>query len=318
MNNNMNLNSSIDQVSLKTWINLWTLLNTILAIIVSFSIIIYIFIIYISKKYFHVSLVLTCNTCLTIICSSLIFNLMSLSSISGDRNIISLKKIITFGCHIRGYFTYVFVISMYLSHVLQACYRLFRIVYHKYKYLRTISTFLYCILAQWIISIVLTLPILFLNTNYSSIVIYVAEDFNCLVPFNNIRSAIFIALIVYLLPLCALCLIYYRIIIHIRHKKRRPSTTLKLRRQNKRDTCVIKRIYTVIIILWALGFPAIIFLIAFMITGNLHWSAYRICSMAISMSFLFMSLSSLYLTPQIYKKIRIIFGCFKPQMKHHH
>jgi len=301
--------------------NIWTLLNIILAMIISLFIIIYVIIIYISKKNlkksFHVSLVLTCNTCLTIICSSITISLMSLSSIGGDWNIIFLKQIGLWGCHTRGYLAYVFITSMYLSYVSQACYRLFRIVYHKYKYLRTMSTFSHYIFLQWILSFIFTLPILFSNKNYSSFIIYLPEDFNCLVPFTNIRGVTIIVIIVYLSSLCGLCLIYYRIIVHIRHKKKQPSNTLKLRRQNKRDRSVIKRIYTVIIILWALGIPVIVFFIAFVITGKVHWTAYRICWMTVSISFLFISLSSFYITPQIYKKIRIIFGCSKYHKKHH-
>lgn len=316
-NNSVNFNNSNNYLCLKTWINIWTLLNTILAMIISLFFIIYVVRIYISKKSFHVSLILTCNTCLTIICSSITFSLISLSSIGGDYNIISLKQIIFYGCHIRGYLTYVFLISMYLSYILQACYRLFRIVYYKYKYLRTMSTFSYYLLIQWILSFIFTLPILFANKNCSSFIVYLPENFNCLVPFTNIRGVIFSALIIYVSPICGLCLIYSRIIIHIRHKRRRTLSILKFRRQNKRDTSVIKRIYTVLIILLALGFPIILFLIVFLITGNLHWITYRICWMAVSVSLVFISLSSLYVTPEIYKKLQILFGCSKPHKKYH-
>jgi hypothetical protein len=189
---------------------------------------------------------------------------------------------------------------MYLSYVLQACYRLFRIVYHKYKYLRTMSSFSYYIFIQWILSFIFTLPILFSNNNYSSFIIYLPDNFNCLVPFTNIRGVLFVTLIMYLSPLCSLCLIYSRIIIHIRHQRKQPSTTFKFRRQNKRDTSVIKRIYIVLIILWALGFPTVLLFVSFVINGILHWTTYRIWWMTVSISFLFISLSSLYVTPQIY------------------
>jgi len=242
---------------------------------------------------------------------------MSLSSIGGDLNVISLKKIIFWGCHIRGYLTYVFVTSMYLSYVLQACYRLFRVVYHKYKYLRIMSTFSYYIFFQWILSFIFTLPILFLNKNYSSFIIYLPENFNCLVPFINIHGVLFVTLIMYFSPLCGLCLIYSRIIIHMQHQRKRPSSILKFRYQNKRDTSVIKRIYIVLIILWALAFPTVLLFVSFVINDILHWTAYRIWWMTVSISLLFISLSSLYVTPQIYKKIRIIFGCLKPHKKHH-
>ncbi|CAF0891368.1 unnamed protein product [Adineta steineri] len=299
---------------------MWTLTNVTLSIIISISVIIYVIIIYISKKNskksFHVSLVLTCNTSITIIGSCISLILMTLSSIGGDRNITSLKSIIFWGCHIRGYLAIVFVISIYLSYILQAAYRLFRIVYHKYKYLRTMSTFIYYILIQWILSFVFVLPILFLNKNSSSYIIYLSEDFNCAVSFTNIRGIIFLTLAVYILPLCCVSLIYFWIIYDIRRKRKQSTVTSKLRRQNKRDRSVIKRICTVMIVLWTLGAPISLFLITFITTGYLHWIAYRICSLFMSISFLFISLSSLYVTPQIYKKIRILFGCVKYHKRH--
>jgi hypothetical protein len=80
LNRSVNFNNFNDQLLLKTWMNIWSLLNTILATIVSLFVIIYVIIIYIStnnsKKSFHVSLVLTCNTSITIICSSITFSLI--------------------------------------------------------------------------------------------------------------------------------------------------------------------------------------------------------------------------------------------------
>jgi hypothetical protein len=303
------------QLLLKTWINIWSLLNTIVATIISLFIIVYIVIIYMSKKHlkksFHVSLVLTCNTSLSVICFSITLSLMSLASIGGDHNIISLNQMVFSVCHFRGFLNYIFITSLYLSYVLQAVYRFFRIVYHKHKYLRTLSTFSCYIFAQWLLSFVLILPILFANKNYSSLIIYSPEDFNCLVPFNNIRGIVFVLLTVYVSPLCGLCLIYSRIIIHLQQKRKQPA----LHRQNKRDASVIKRIYTVIIILWGLCLPTTVFFIRFIVTGNLHWATYRICWMTISISLAFISLSSLYVTPQIYKKVRVICGCSKHHRK---
>jgi hypothetical protein len=317
----MNTTNPHKQLLLKTWINIWSLLNTIVAIIVSLFVIVYIIIIYMSKrklkKSFHVSLILTCNTSFSIICSSITLGLMSLAMISGDHNISSLNRIIYWVCHFRGFLSYIFVTSLYLSYVLQAGYRFFRIVYHKHKYLRTISTFSYYIIAQWIFAFLIIVPILFTNKNYSSLISYSPENFNCLVPFNNIRGIIFVLVTVYLSPLFGLCLIYSRIIVHLRNKRKQPVSTLKLHRQNKRDASVIKRIYTVIIVLWALCLPTIVFFIQVIVTGQLHWSAYRICWMTISISLVFISLSSLYVTPQIYKKVRSICKCSKHHKKYY-
>jgi len=77
----------------KLLINIFTLSSVSFAIIVSLFIIVYVFIIYNlrnhSQNSFNVSLLLTCNTYFSIICSSIIHILMQLSSISVDRNVVA-------------------------------------------------------------------------------------------------------------------------------------------------------------------------------------------------------------------------------------
>jgi uncharacterized membrane protein len=81
---------------------------------------------------------------------------------------------------------------------------------------------------------------------------------------------------------------------------------MPVRRQNKRDAIIIKRIGVVMIVLLLLGIPSCLFVIGFIINGYLHWAAYRVGWMTISISFALISLSSVYVTPQIYEPIRLI------------
>jgi hypothetical protein len=313
-------NSSADSVNpdnrllAKLLINICTLISASFAILVSLLIIIYVISIYNSptqsKRSFHVSLLLTCNTCLAIICSSTILILIQLATISGDRHVTSLEWIITSGCYIRGYLQVVFIDSIYLSYVLQAGYRLYRIVFNENKYLQTVSSFFYYIIAQWIISFIVIIPTLFTDKNFSNSIVYLPEHFYCQVSMTNAFSIIYSVLVVYLIPLCCMCIIYLWIILHVRHTVRynRSVTTLKLRRQNKRDTLIIKRICIVIILILTSGIPSVIFFIGSIINGQLHWAFYRLNGMIISISYAFICLSSLYVTPQIYRPIRIRFG----------
>jgi hypothetical protein len=59
-----------------------------------------------------------------------------------------------------------------------------------------------------------------------------------------------------------------------------------------------------------LSILSVIFFIEFAITGQLHWAFYRLNYMTISVSYAFICLSSVYVTPEIYRSVRIIFGCF--------
>jgi hypothetical protein len=59
-----------------------------------------------------------------------------------------------------------------------------------------------------------------------------------------------------------------------------------------------------------------LFFIGFIITGHLHWAFYRLSWMVIPISHALISLSSLYVTPEIYKPIRTIFGRSKHYKNH--
>jgi len=313
-------NNSIESINFdnrilaKLLMNICTLLSGSFAIIISLLIIVYVFVIYTSRNHsgnsFNVSLLLTCNTCLAIICSSIILILIQLSNIIGDHQIISLKWIIFCGCHTRGYLLFVFINSIYLSYVLQAGYRLFRIVFHEYRCLRTFANFFYYILGQWMLSFVVLIPILFSGENHTTSIVYLPEDFYCQVPVTNVSAITYTVQIVFVLPFCCMCTIYFWIITYIRgtNRYRQSLSTMKLRLQKKRDSIIIKRICIVVVLLLILGAPSVIFVIVFIIHSHLYWAYYRLSWMTISISYAFICLSSIYVTPEIYRPIRIIFG----------
>ncbi len=320
-NDSLVTNNFLGYEYLKYLINICALLSAIFAIIVSLFIIHYIIINVLRKHNLKniskISLLLTCNTCLAIICSSSTLTLMILSSIGGDLNINSIKQIVNYGCYIRGYLHFVFINSIYLSYVLQAGFRLFRIAFHEYKCLRTIYSFSVYIIAQWITSFLLISPILIAHDGYSSLIIYLPEEYYCQVPMTSIRGIVFSTLSIYFVPLCCIGIIYLWIIIHIRRANRQSMVTIGLVRcQNKRDTIIIKRICVVMVVLLLLGVPSTLFVIAFIISGHLHWAAYRVGWMTISISFALISLSSIYVTPQIYKPIRTRLDYSKNKQRH--
>lgn len=321
VNNSLETNNFQSYQRLKLLISLCTLVSALFAIIVSFLIIGYVGTNGLRKKNFrestNVSLLLTGNTCLAIICSSCTLTLMTLSTIGGDLDIFALKQIVFWNCHIRAYLHFVFINSIYLSYVLQAGFRLCRIAFHELKCIRTTSSFSLYTIAQWIISFLLISPILFAREDYSSLIVYLPQEFYCQVPMTSIRGIVFSIMSVYFLPLCLICAIYFWIIIYLRHRSKPFVAMIKLvQRKNRRDTIIIKRICMVMIVLLSLGIPSCLFVIAFIITGHLHWACYRVGWMTISMSFALISLSSIYVTPQIYSPIHTIFNQSKYNKKH--
>lgn len=302
-----------NQFFTKLLINICTLLNASFAIIVSLFIIAYVLVIYYSrsrsKNSFNVSLLLTCNTSLAIICSSIIIILIQLSNIGGDRDVKSLKWIISWGCYIRGYLLFLFINSVYLSYLLQAGYRLFRVVFHDNRCLRSFSTFFYYILGQWILAFIVLIPILFTGKNFTTAIVYLPEDFYCQVPVTNMHMIAYAVLVVYVSPLSCMGTIYFWIIIYIRRNiryRRKFTYALKLQRKSKRDSIIIKRICLVMLLLVTLGVPAVIFFILFIISGHLHWAFYRLSWMSIAIAYALICLSSIYVTPEIYRPIKIL------------
>ncbi|CAF3565946.1 unnamed protein product [Rotaria sp. Silwood1] len=220
---------------------------------------------------------------------------MVLSNIGGDINIYILKRINYWACHIRGYLHFVFLNSIYLSYVLQSGFRLLRIVFHKYKYLRTIYSFSFFILVQWIASFLFILPILIGDHNYTSVVVYLPQEFYCSIPITSIRGTIFIILSVYFIPLCCIGVTYLWIIIHVQYRNRQIMLIpISVQRKTKRDNIIIKRICMVMIVLSSLGIIPCSFVIVYIMTNYLHWASYRISWMTVSISFALITLSSLY------------------------
>ena len=307
----------------KLLISILTLVSTLFATIVSFFIIFYIIFYHFRKNKFkkpqNVSLLLTCNTCLAIICASGTLSYMSLSSIIGDLGINSLNWMIFWACYMRGYLHFVFINAIYLSYVLQAGFRLFRIAFHEYKCLRTIYSFTYYIFVQWIVSFLLILPVLIARQGYSSLIVYLSDEFYCQVPMTSIRGIVFSILSVYFVPVCCIGLIYLWILIYIRRRSQRLVVIImSVRQQTQRDTIILRRICLVMIVLLSLGIPSTIFVILFAITHHLHWASYRIGWMTIGISFALISLSSLYVTPQIHRPIGNLFRFSKKKSRTRH
>ncbi|CAF0980662.1 unnamed protein product [Didymodactylos carnosus] len=276
----------------KTLINLSTLFGIIIAIIVSLFTILLVVVSYCRRRYNaqnSVSMLLTCNTCLTVFCSCLMLFYMNFASISGDWHLSSLYFFQQW-CIGRGYLLFVFINAIYLSYCLQAFFRLCRIAFYKCKYLQMFRNYLLFILVQWSLSFLLILPM-----RIRRFIVYLPNEFYCQVPMTNLKAIVFSILGVYFIPLCLICIIYIWIIVYIR----RQSIIHIRRQQNIRDSRILKRICFIISILLALGIPSIIFVILFTITVRLHSMAYRIGWFTISLSLVFIALSSVYLIPQV-------------------
>ena len=93
-------------------------------------------------------ILLSCNTYPAIMIGSLTIIDMYAHNLYGD-----LYENVSFDnwwCYVRFYFLLVGFCSIYLSYLLQACFHLFRVVFYKYKKLRSIRFIFRLVLLQWL------------------------------------------------------------------------------------------------------------------------------------------------------------------------
>ncbi|CAF1313553.1 unnamed protein product [Adineta ricciae] len=119
-------------------------------------------------------------------------------------------------CILRGYIFTVACTALCYSYLIQTISRLFFCVFFKCKKLQTWFVHWIMILINWILAFVIPLvPIIYDG--------YIFEDESrlCIPTTKNIPSALYVMCLAYILPTCALAVIYGIILRHIRQSSRR-------------------------------------------------------------------------------------------------
>jgi hypothetical protein len=211
----------------------------------------------------NVPLLLTCNTYFNALLVSSIMVLMYSYNLQGN-----LDPSISFSgrwCQIRTYFTHVCFCALYHSFVLQAIFRLSRIVFYRHKILQSFGVFILTIIIQWILSFLFILPNLLLGDFQ-----YLPLEYNCWIAFQNIRGLIMVMLTIYNNPLFIIFTIYTQI---IRYTHRKAHILQRRRKSNKRDITILKRIVILNFIIIGIGLPtAGIVLISYTRFEYITWS----------------------------------------------
>jgi hypothetical protein len=207
-------------------------------------------------------------------------------------------------CYVRFYFLLVGFCSIYLSYLLQACFHLFRVVFYKYKQLRSMPFINRLVLLQWLSSFFLMLPAFILNH-----VEYLPGYYHCQIVFPNLQGLILVAFPIYYFPMLAIGLIYIYIIYYTRLKTR-SMVGRHGRRSNQRDMIVLRRITIIVGLLWTLTFPFMILWLVYVTTGNLYPLSYHLQWLTFAVSLLVLPVASVCLTPQLRKSLQIVaFEC---------
>jgi hypothetical protein len=240
---------------------------------------------------------LICNTYLAIIFTCLGLINMYAYNLYGD--LYHDGSFDNWWCYGCAYLTHVGLCSNYLSYLLQACFRLFRVALFKYKQLQTFRFISRLVLIQWLASFLLVMPLLL--AQYFE---YIPQDYHCQVPFTNLRGTLFVSSVVYLGPILITATIYSYIVYFIKH-----TTTLTAqqnrRRSNQRDLIVLRRIVILVGMIFILSFPITILWMNYLITNYLNPIIYHVEWLIFSVSCSILPTASAFLSPQLRELLSI-------------
>ena len=242
----------------------------------------------------NVSILLTCNTYITLIGSSAMTFIITIFGFYYRG--LSAPLINVFNCQLRTYINYIFICAFYYSCALQAMFRLFRIVFASNRVLLSGFTLLIAILFQWIIPIFYMLAY-FLLGDFE----YHVEIGSCWLSFKNIRALSIAMAFIYGTPLIIMGCVYLFIVRSVR----RTVQIVQIRQTaNKRDILVVKRIIILVLIGMGIGIPTAFLLIIYMITNHLTSYAYHIQSLSLTTGLVFESIALVLVTPQVRNILR--------------
>lgn len=234
----------------------------------------------------NVACLLICNTYFNALLLSCIMLMMYLYNLLG--NLSPEKSFNDLWCRIRGYLTHVCFCAFYHSFLLQAIFRLFRIVFYRHKFLQSCSICLLSIVIQWIVSFLLILPNFYIFNDFQ----YLNNEYNCWIALENVRGLVMVTMTIYNNPLLIIFMIYMYI---IRYTRR----LVHIQRKREKDLIILKRIVILGMITVGIGLPIVIMVLIYIITGFVIPFGYHMQGLSISIGVLIGSISLILINPQI-------------------
>lgn len=230
----------------------------------------------------NIPLILTCNTYLTSLTSSVIILRTVIETMMGILN----YPIFYEGwiCQINGYLIYVAIGNVFYSYVLQAIFRLFRVVFYRQRFLYTTRVFSVLILLQWLIVILVNLPLLHDME-------FISSEYRCQLSIINVLGCLKAVFIDYLIPGNLMLTIYLYIIRHIRQGNHRLM--------HRHDIVVLKKTLIIFITIQLLSIPLVVLWLLYIINGYLTPLSYQIQAIVVAVSQSIIPIVLAYSTTQI-------------------
>ena len=244
---------------------------------------------------------LLCNTYSIIIYTCINYIIMYSYILYGDVN-----KNISFNswwCYAHAYFILVGLSAIYISYLLQSCLRFFRVVLHRWKQLRTLEMMAKFIIGQWVISfILLTFALIW---HYIE---YLPDTYHCQIALNNFLGNLLAIFIIFFVPTTVSMFIYIYIIYYTKQQTNLITTQQTRYRAIQRDIVVLRRVIILITSVMILSLPTVILWIYYLVTGFLLPLSYHVEWLLFSVSLVFLSSTSTFITPQVRRLIHLNWG----------
>jgi len=196
-------------------------------------------------------------------------------------------------CYGRAYLLHVGLCLVYHSFLLQAFFRFLRVVLYRYKQLQTFRFIFRLAISQWFIDFLLIIPALILHEFQ-----YISQNYYCQVLYTNLGGLIFVAFIIFYVPMTGIGSIYFYIIYYTR-KNNGQAILQNRQRANQRDLVVLRRIIILVGMLLTLGCPSILLWLSYLITGYLNPFIYDCQWLSCALSLSVLPTTMVYLTPQL-------------------
>jgi hypothetical protein len=164
-------------------------------------------------------------------------------------------------------FFYVSGCGFFYSYLLQAIYRLSRVVFYRKPTLQSYKLYVYGIALQWFLSFLQVIPVLLLRTFE-----YLPYDYHCQIAIHNIIGLIIGLSLVHMIPVSLTTICYIYTMIYIR-RSRAIVRPMCQQTKDRQDFLLLTRIFVLLGVIIASGIPTLGISLFSQFSGYLpYWS----------------------------------------------
>ena len=196
-------------------------------------------------------------------------------------------------CYIKAYFFYVSGCGFFYSYLLQAIYRLCRIVFYRNSTFQSCRCYVYGIVIQSLLSFVQVIPVFFLG-----VFEYLPNDYHCQIAIHNIFGLITGLSLVHMIPISLTTICYIYTAIYIRKSSARVRS-MRQQVKDRRDFLVQRRIFVLLTAMIASGMPTLGISLYSRLTGYVPFWATQFQWLSATFAMCVVSIILIFISPNL-------------------